>query len=278
MESKPDGIVVGHAQEGQEGSARDGLDLLSMLSGLRTKAAGVALGVLFLYGLYIVHTFVNEAFNRGYEEYYSIAVNVDETPSNPQIVLEYHQHDSATIDGVAYDIFEIRIEEDDYFSGTLFQALTEPYDKDDFDLQLGSTAIAKADDFSFNIAFATADGRESASFSCSNLADCDEDGDGWLHDHNGRGNVYFCNCGTHYEDSMMVALRDADGVISMSVSLDYYRDEALAGLMFEVIFMLGSIASVVVGRQLEHRHFTRTVLVVTVPLLLMNTLFIFDAF
>ena len=53
--------------------------------------------------MFIVHAFINHAYNRDYEETYTIASSVDET-FNPQLQLEVHQHDSEYIDGSEFNV------------------------------------------------------------------------------------------------------------------------------------------------------------------------------
>ena len=127
--------------------------------------------------------------------------------------------------------------------------------------------------------YPSSDGLVTDSFSCSNFADCDEDGDGWLYDYTwGGGDVFFCNCGTFYDHSMKIALPDGDEPIMVVVDLYYNQDDFFSWLVFEAVFVVGLVGGVVLGKITESKHFTRTVLAACIPIVLMNSIMIFEVF
>ena len=109
-----------------------------------------------------------------------------------------------------------------------------------------------------------------ARFSCSSFADCDEDKDGWLYDANEGDDVYFCNCGTFYDNSMMVAIPIGNEPTRLSVDLYYQRDPFLTSLIYRTVLTFGLAAGVVFGRKTENKIFTRTILSLGIPLMLLG--------
>ena len=154
-------------------------------------------------------------------------------------------------------------------------SLTEPYAKDDeFEIQLGNTAISKTDSFSFTIAYSSSNSSGGARFSCSNFADCDEDKDGWLYDYNEGDDVYFCNCGTFYDNSMMVAIPVGNEPTRLFVYLDYHQDPFLTSLIYRTVLTFGLAAGVVFGRKTENKFFTWTILSLGIPLMLLGPFYL----
>ena len=268
MVKKPEAVVIGHSLKN---NTEDILEHNSTsFNGIR-KAVWIVPAVFFVYSLIVVSSFIEHVYNRGHEYEYSILPRPNPDVSDLQIQLEFHQHNSEFIDGTEYEIYEIKIEDDDYLFGTFMISLTEPYAKiDEFEIQLGNTAISKTDSFSFTIAYSSSNSSGGARFSCSNFADCDEDKDGWLYDANEGDDVYFCNCGTFYDNSMMVAIPIGNEPTRLSVDLYYQRDPFLTSLIYRTVLTFGLAAGVVFGRKTENKIFTRTILSLGIPLMLLG--------
>jgi len=268
MVKKPEAVVIGHSLKN---NTEDILEHNSTsFNGIR-KAVWIVPAVFFVYSLIVVSSFIEHVYNRGHEYEYSILPRPNPDVSDSQIQLEFHQHNSEFIDGTEYEIYEIKIEDDDYLFGTFMISLTEPYAKiDEFEIQLGNTAISKTDSFSFTIAYSSSNSSGGARFSCSNFADCDEDKDGWLYDANEGDDVYFCNCGTFYDNSMMVAIPIGNEPTRLSVDLYYQRDPFLTSLIYRTVLTFGLAAGVVFGRKTENKIFTRTILSLGIPLMLLG--------
>ena len=268
MENKPEAVVIGHSLND---NTEDILEHNSTSFSGIPKIVWIVPGVLFVYSMIVVSAFIEQVYNPEYEEYYSIDHHLDDTPSNPQIQFEFHHHDSEFIDGTEYEIYEIKIEEDNYYFRSFILSLTDPYPNDDeFEIQLGNTAISRSDSFSFGVKYSFLNGSDGARFSCSNFADCDEDGDGWLYDYNENDDVYFCNCGTFYDNSIMIALPEGKEPVRLGVTLDYDRDTFLILVIFRTVFLFGLAAGVVFGRKTENKVFTRTIMSLGVPLILIG--------
>ena len=268
MENKPEAVVIGHSlkENTEDISEHNSTSFI----GIR-KVVWIVPAVFFVYSMIVVSSFIEQVYNRGYEYEYDILPWPNPGISDPQIQLEFHQHNSEFIDGTEYEIYEIKIEDDDYLFGTFMISLTEPYAKDDeFEIQLGNTAISKTDSFSFSIAYSSSNSSGGARFSCSNFADCDEDKDGWLYDYNEGDDVYFCNCGTFYDNSMMVAIPIGNEPTRLSVDLDYHQDPFLTSLIYRTVLTFGLAAGVVFGRKTENKYFTRTILSLGIPLILLG--------
>ena len=275
MDRKPGPVLIDYARDGP---SEDNSEPDPALPSKIPNGGWIVLGVLFVCSMFIVHAFINYAYNRDYEEMYSITNEMfSETPYNPHIQLEVHQHDSEYIDGSEYNVYEIKIQEDDNFLWMFIQSLFGHQDGDE--LQLSSQSISRASNFRFSVTYPSSDGLVTDSFSCSNFADCDEDGDGWLYDYKwGGDDVYFCNCGTFYDNSIKIALPDGDEPIEVTVFLNYHQDDFFSWLVFEAVFIVGLIAGVVLGKITESKHFTRTILGACIPLILLNSIMIFEAF
>ena len=268
MVKKPEAVVIGHSLKN---NTEDILEHNSTsFNGIR-KAVWIVPAVFFVYSMIVVSSFIEQVYNRGYEYEYSILPRPNPDVSDLQIQLEFHQHNSEFIDGTEYEIYEIKIEDDDYLFGTFMKSLTEPYaEVHEFEIQLGNTAISKTDSFSFTIAYSSSNSSGGARFSCSNFADCDEDKDGWLYDYNEGDDVYFCNCGTFYDNSMMVAIPIGNEPTRLSVDLYYQRDPFLTSLIYRTVLTFGLAAGVVFGRKTENKIFTRTILSLGIPLMLLG--------
>ena len=268
MVKKPEAVVIGHSLKN---NTEDILEHNSTsFNGIR-KAVWIVPAVFFVYSMIVVSSFIEHVYNRGHEYEYSILPRPNPDVSDLQIQLEFHQHNSEFIDGTEYEIYEIKIEDDDYLFGTFMKSLTEPYaDVHEFEIQLGNTAISKTDSFSFTIAYSSSNSSGGARFSCSNFADCDEDKDGWLYDANEGDDVYFCNCGTFYDNSMMVAIPIGNEPTRLSVDLYYQRDPFLTSLIYRTVLTFGLAAGVVFGRKTENKIFTRTILSLGIPLMLLG--------
>ena len=268
MVKKPEAVVIGHSLKN---NTEDILEHNSTsFNGIR-KAVWIVPAVFFVYSMIVVSSFIEHVYNRGYEYEYSILPRPNPDVSDSQIQLEFHQHNSEFIDGTEYEIYEIKIEDDDYLFGTFMKSLTEPYaEVHEFEIQLGNTAISKTDSFSFTIAYSSSNSSGGARFSCSNFADCDEDKDGWLYDANEGDDVYFCNCGTFYDNSMMVAIPIGNEPTRLSVDLYYQRDPFLTSLIYRTVLTFGLAAGVVFGRKTENKIFTRTILSLGIPLMLLG--------
>ena len=268
MEKKPEAVVISHSLKD---NTEDILDHNSTsFKGIR-KAVWIVPAVFFVYSMIVVSSFIEQVYNRGHDYEYSILPRPNPDVSDLQIQLEFHQHNSEFIDGTEYEIYEIKIEDDDYLFGTFMISLTEPYAKiDEFEIQLGNTAISKTDSFSFTIAYSSSNSSGGARFSCSNFADCDEDKDGWLYDYNEGDDVYFCNCGTFYDNSMMVAIPIGNEPTRLSVDLYYQRDPFLTSLIYRTVLTFGLAAGVVFGRKTENKIFTRTILSLGIPFMLLG--------
>ena len=268
MENKPEAVVIGHSlKENTEDISEHNS---TSFKGIR-KAVWIVPAVFFVYSMIVVSSFIEQVYNRGYEYQYDILRWPNPGIDDPQIQLEFHQHNSEFIDGTEYEIYEIKIEDDDYLFGTFMISLTEPYAKDDeFEIQLGNTAISKTDSFSFTIAYSSSNSSGGARFSCSNFADCDEDKDGWLYDYNEGDDVYFCNCGTFYDNSMMVAIPVGNEPTRLFVYLDYNQDPFLTSLIYRTVLTFGLAAGVVFGRKTENKFFTWTILSLGIPLMLLG--------
>ena len=268
MVKKPEAVVIGHSLKN---NTEDILEHNSTsFNGIR-KAVWIVPAVFFVYSMIVVSSFIEHVYNRGHEYEYSILPRPNPDVSESQIQLEFHQHNSEFIDGTEYEIYEIKIEDDDYLFGTFMKSLTEPYaDVHEFEIQLGNTAISKTDSFSFTIAYSSSNSSGGARFSCSNFADCDEDKDGWLYDANEGDDVYFCNCGTFYDNSMMVAIPIGNEPTRLSVDLYYQRDPFLTSLIYRTVLTFGLAAGVVFGRKTENKIFTRTILSLGIPLMLLG--------
>ncbi|MAP78473.1 MAG: hypothetical protein CL980_00955 [Euryarchaeota archaeon] len=275
MDRKPGPVLIDYARDGP---SEDNSEPDPALPSKIPNGGWIVLGVLFVCSMFIVHAFINHAYNRDYEEMYTITNEMfSETPYNPHIQLEVHQHDSEYIDGFEYNVYEIKIQEDDNFLWMFIQSLFGHQDGDE--LQLSQQSISRASNFRFSVTYLSSDGLVTDSFSCSNFADCDEDGDGWLYDYTwGGDDVYFCNCGTFYDNSIKIALPDGDEPIEVTVFLNYHQDDFFSWLVFEVVFIVGLIAGVVLGKITESKHFTRTILGASIPLILLNSIMIFEAF
>jgi len=268
MVKKPEAVVIGHSLKN---NTEDILEHNSTsFNGIR-KAVWIVPAVFFVYSMIVVSSFIEHVYNRGHEYEYSILPRPNPDVSDSQIQLEFHQHNSEFIDGTEYEIYEIKIEDDDYLFGTFMKSLTEPYaEVHEFEIQLGNTAISKTDSFSFTIAYSSSNSSGGARFSCSNFADCDEDKDGWLYDANEGDDVYFCNCGTFYDNSMMVAIPIGNEPTRLSVDLYYQRDPFLTSLIYRTVLTFGLAAGVVFGRKTENKIFTRTILSLGIPLMLLG--------
>ena len=268
MVKKPEAVVIGHSLKN---NTEDILEHNSTsFNGIR-KAVWIVPAVFFVYSMIVVSSFIEHVYNRGHEYEYSILPRPNPDVSDLQIQLEFHQHNSEFIDGTEYEIYEIKIEDDDYLFGTFMKSLTEPYaEVHEFEIQLGNTAISKTDSFSFTIAYSSSNSSGGARFSCSNFADCDEDKDGWLYDANEGDDVYFCNCGTFYDNSMMVAIPIGNEPTRLSVDLYYQRDPFLTSLIYRTVLTFGLAAGVVFGRKTENKIFTRTILSLGIPLMLLG--------
>ena len=268
MEKKPEAVVISHSLKN---NTEDILDHNSTsFKGIR-KAVWIVPAVFFVYSMIVVSSFIEQVYNRGHDYEYSILPRPNPDVSDLQIQLEFHQHNSEFIDGTEYEIYEIKIEDDDYLFGTFMKSLTEPYAEDhEFEIQLGNTAISKTDSFSFTIAYSSSNSSGGARFSCSSFADCDEDKDGWLYDSNEGDDVYFCNCGTFYDNSMMVAIPIGNEPTRLSVDLYYQRDPFLTSLIYRTVLTFGLAAGVVFGRKTENKIFTRTILSLGIPLMLLG--------
>ena len=268
MVKKPEAVVIGHSLKN---NTEDILEHNSTsFNGIR-KAVWIVPAVFFVYSMIVVSSFIEQVYNRGHDYEYSILPRPNPDVSDLQIQLEFHQHNSEFIDGTEYEIYEIKIEDDDYLFGTFMKSLTEPYaDVHEFEIQLGNTAISKTDSFSFTIAYSSSNSSGGARFSCSNFADCDEDKDGWLYDANEGDDVYFCNCGTFYDNSMMVAIPIGNEPTRLSVDLYYQRDPFLTSLIYRTVLTFGLAAGVVFGRKTENKIFTRTILSLGIPLMLLG--------
>ena len=268
MENKPEAVVIGHSSKD---NTEDILEHNSTsFNGIR-KAVWIVPAVFFVYSMIVVSSFIEQVYNRGLDYEYSILPRPNPDVSDLQIQLEFHQHNSEFIDGTEYEIYEIKIEDDDYLFGTFMKSLTEPYAEDhEFEIQLGNTAISKTDSFSFTIAYSSSNSSGGARFSCSNFADCDEDKDGWLYDYNEGDDVYFCNCGTFYDNSMMVAIPIGNEPTRLFVDLDYQRDPFLTSLIYRTVLTFGLAAGVLFGRKTENKIFTRTILSLGIPLMLLG--------
>ena len=275
MDRKPGPVLIAYARDGP---SEDNSEPDPALPTKIPNGGWIVLGVLFVCSMFIVHAFINHAYNRDYEEMYSITNEMfSETPYNPHIQLEVYQHDSEYIDGFEYNVYEIKIQEDDNFLWMFIQSLFGHQDGDE--LQLSSQSISRASNFRLSVTYPSSDGPVTDSFSCSNFADCDEDGDGWLYDYTwGGDDVYFCNCGTFYDNSIKIALPDGDEPIEVTVFLNYHQDDFFSWLVFEAVFIVGLIAGVVLGKITESKHFTRTILGACIPLILLNSIMIFEAF
>ena len=274
MDRKPRPVLIDYARDELP---EDNSDPNPALPSKIPNGGWIVLGVLFVCSMFIVHAFINYAYNRDYEETYTIASSVDETPSNPQLQLEVHQHDSEYIDGLEFNVYEIEIQDDDSLLWTFIQSSFELQGGDE--LKLSSQSISRASNFRFSVTYPSSDGLVTDSFSCSNFADCDEDGDGWLYDYTwGGDDVYFCNCGTFYDNSIKIALPDGDEPIEVTVFLNYHQGDFFSWLVFEAVFIVGLIAGVVLGKITESKHFTRTILGACIPLILLNSIMIFEAF
>ena len=275
MDRKPGPVLIDYARDGP---SEDNSEPDPALPSKIPNGGWIVLGVLFVCSMFIVHAFINYAYNRDYEEMYSITNEMfSETPYNPHIQLEVHQHDSEYIDGSEYNVYEIKIQEDDNFLWMFIQSLFGHQDGDE--LQLSQQSISRASNFRFSVTYLSSDGLVTDSFSCSNFADCDEDGDGWLYDYTwGGDDVYFCNCGTFYDNSIKIALPDGDEPIEVTVFLNYHQGDFFSWLVFEAVFIVGLIAGVVLGKITESKHFTRTILGACIPLILLNSIMIFEAF
>ena len=275
MDRKPGPVLIDYARDGP---SEDNSEPDPALPSKIPNGGWIVLGVLFVCSMFIVHAFIKYAYNRDYEEMYSITNEMfSETPYNPHIQLEVHQHDSEYIDGFEYNVYEIKIQEDDNYLWMFIQSLFGHQDGDE--LQLSQQSISRASNFRFSVSYLSSDGLVTDSFSCSNFADCDEDGDGWLYDYTwGGDDVYFCNCGTFYDNSIKIALPDGDEPIEVTVFLNYHQDDFFSWLVFEAVFIVGLIAGVVLGKITESKHFTRTILGACIPLILLNSIMIFEAF
>ena len=274
MDRKPGPVVIDYARNGP---TKDNSEPNPTLPSKIPNGGWIVLGVLFVCTMFIVHAFINHAYNRDYEETYTIASSVDETPSNPQLQLEVHQHDSEYIDGSEFNVYEIEIQDDDSLLWTFIQSTLELQGGDE--LKLSSQSISRASNFGFSVTYPSSDGLVTDSFSCSNFAECDEDGDGWLYDYTwGGDDVYFCNCGTFYDHSMKIALPDGDAPTMVVVDLHYHQDDFFSWLVFEAVFIVGLIAGIVLGKITESKHFTRTILGACIPIILVNSIMIFEVF
>ena len=275
MDRKPGPVLIDYARDGP---SEDNSEPDPALPSKIPNGGWIVLGVLFVCSMFIVHAFIKYAYNRDYDEMYSITNEMfSETPYNPHIQLEMHQHDSEYIDGSEYNVYEIKIQEDDNYLWMFIQSLFGDQDGDE--LQLSPQSISRASNFRFSVTYPSSDGPVTDSFSCSNFADCDEDGDGWLYDYTwGGDDVYFCNCGTFYDNSIKIALPDGDEPIEVTVFLNYHQDDFFSWLVFEAVFIVGLIAGVVLGKITESKHFTRTILGACIPLILVNSIMIFEAF
>ena len=275
MNRKPGPVLIDYARDGP---SEDNSEPDPALPSKIPNGGWIVLGVLFVCSMFIVHAFIKYAYNRDYEEMYSITNEMfSETPYNPHIQLEVYQHDSEYIDGFEYNVYEIKIQEDDNYLWMFIQSLIGHQDGDE--LQLSQQSISRASNFRFSVTYLSSDGLVTDSFSCSNFADCDEDGDGWLYDYTwGGDDVYFCNCGTFYDNSIKIALPDGDEPIEVTVFLNYHQDDFFSWLVFEAVFIVGLIAGVVLGKITESKHFTRTILGACIPLILLNSIMIFEAF
>ncbi|MEE3084974.1 MAG: hypothetical protein VX330_05845, partial [Candidatus Thermoplasmatota archaeon] len=263
MDRKPGPVLIDYARDGpsEDNSEPDPASPSKIPNG-----GWIVLGVLFVCSMFIVHAFIKYAYNRDYEEMYSITNEMfSETPYNPHIQLEVHQHDSEYIDGFEYNVYEIKIQEDDNLHWMFIQSLFGDQDGDE--LQLSPQSISRASNFRLSVTYTSSDGLVTDSFSCSNFADCDEDGDGWLYDYTwGGDDVYFCNCGTFYDNSIKVALPDGDEPIEVTVFLNYHQDDFFSWLVFEAVFIVGLIAGVVFGNIIDKKNFTLTVVSLCTPL------------
>lgn len=275
MDRKPRPVLIDYARDELP---EDNSDPNPALPSKIPNGGWIVLGVLFVCSMFIVHAFINHAYNRDYEETYTIASSVDETPSNPQLQLEVHQHDSEYIDGLEFNVYEIEIQDDDSLLWTFIQSSLELQGGDE--LKLSSQSISRASNFRFSVTYPSSDGLVTDSFSCTlRIPDCDEDGDGWLYDSTwGGDDVYFCNCGTFYDHSMKIALPDGDAPTMVVVDLHYHQDDFFSWLIFEAVFILGLVGGVVLGKITESKHFTRTVLAACTPIVLVNSIMIFGAF
>ena len=144
----------------------------------------IVLGVLFVCSMFIVHAFIKYAYNRcspflaTTKKCIRLQMKCFLKPLtihtfNLRCINTIQQY----IDGFEYNVYEIKIQEDDNYLWMFIQSLFGHQDGDE--LQLSSQSISEHR-FRFMIIHRTALWTDS--FSCSNFADCDEDGDGWLYD------------------------------------------------------------------------------------------------
>ncbi len=268
MDKKPETVVIVHSPNDDTEDLPENNSILH--SGILV-IGWIFLSVLCVYSMIVVSAFIEQVYNPEFEEYYRIDHIPDNGLSDPHIQLEFHHQNSEIIDDVEYEIYEIKLEDDNYYSRSLVISLTDPYPKDDeFDLRLSNTAISRSDSFSFWVQYSTTNGSGGASFSCSNFADCDEDGDGWLYDYERGSEVYFCNCGTFYDNAIMIALPEGSEPTRMGVDLEYDRDESLKLVIFRTVFVIGLTAVAVFGWKTEKKLFTRTTMSLGVLLTLLG--------
>ena len=132
MDRKPGPVLIDYARDGpsEDNSEPDPASPSKIPNG-----GWIVLGVLFVCSMFIVHAFINYAYNRDYEEMYSITNEMfSETPYNPHIQLEVHQHDSEYIDGFEYNVYEIKIQDDDNYLWMFIQSLFGHQDGDELQL------------------------------------------------------------------------------------------------------------------------------------------------
>ena len=140
---------------------------------------------------------------------------------------------------------------------------------------MSNNAINHADGISVNIFYDTSSGKESLYMSCSNLAECDENHDGWLGYYNSRDEFYFCNCGSYYDNSIMVAVSDDMDPYSIYVYLDYHHDSMFSGFLFTIVFTLGLITAKVLTKRIESPYFIRTIVPVYAISIIVKTISMF---
>ena len=273
MENKPKPVLISYSpkQNVREISEQNP----TSVSKIRNMG-WIVLGFLFMYSLFVISTFIDHVYNLGHHGDHMIQKDVPYGYSD-RIELEMYQHNPEIIEGVEYKVYEIQIQDGDYYSQILRHSLLEP--NSDFrrvsEFQLGHDAINHADEITIEIFHSTSSGTEIWYMSCSDITNCDEDQDGWLRDYNGRDDFYFCHCGSYYDNSIVVAVPDVMEPRSIYVRLDYDNNKVFSGILFTVVFTLGLITGKILDKRIESTYFTRTVVLLYVLFIPVNTISIF---
>ena len=273
MVDKPKSVMISHSPKHDvEEPSNHNLASVSRIQNM----GWIILGILFMYFLFVLSTVVDHVYNL---RHHGNHMSVKDNPYGytDRMELEMYQHNPEVIEGLEYNIYEIQIQEDDYYSQILRHSLFEP--NEEFrrvsEFQLSNNAINHADGISVNIFYDTSSGKESLYMSCSNLAECDENHDGWLGYYNSRDEFYFCNCGSYYDNSIMVAVSDDMDPYSIYVYLDYHHDSMFSGFLFTIVFTLGLIAGKIIAKRIESPYFIRTIVPVYAISIIVKTISMF---